>query len=161
MSTPTDPEEHAGAHWWRARLGEAAAALDARLRAGGVPRSDRASARAALQRAFSALEAAPEPRDGGPAPVLVRLVRETDALASPLVPYRPPALRRPIGPPMLRSAVDAGLVDRVVDYAAHAERLSARIDAFLEATGGKPLRLFVADVRTGERESPEMALTEG
>lgn len=161
MSIPVGPEKGAGAHWWRARLGEAAAALDARLRAGGVPRADRASARATLQRAFSMLEGEVEPDAGGPAPVLLRLVRETDALASPLAPYRPPALRRPIGPSALRGPVDAGLVDRVVGYEAHAERLSARIDAFLEATGGKPLRLFVAEVRTAERESPEMALTEG
>jgi hypothetical protein len=147
------------ATWWRARLAEAAAALDARLRSGGVARGDRAAARAALQHAFAALAGTEGAAVSG-AP-LVRLTRETDALAAPVPAYLPPALSRPIGLPPLRSAVDAGLVGRIAGYAAQAERLSARIDAFLEATGGSPLRLFIAEVRPGEPASPEMAFTEG
>jgi hypothetical protein len=156
MKRPDGVRDLPDPHWWRSRLAEAAAALDDRLRAGGVERAGRARARAVLQRAYAALESV-EPDVAQ----LESTLRAADALASPVPLFWPACVRRPFGARTLRSAVDAGLVDRVSAYAGHAERLSARIDAFLEVTGGTPLRLFVAEVRTGDREPPEMAFTEG
>jgi hypothetical protein len=132
-------------------LAEAAAALAERLRAGALPKAERAAARRELNRAFEALEAEADPP--------MAFVREIDTLAAP--PLRWPGGRVRIGLQLRAGCVDPVLLNRIWAYCEAAERVSARIDAFVESTGGEPLRLFVAEVRPGERDAPEMAFTEG
>jgi hypothetical protein len=135
----------------RPLLAEAAAHLAERLRTGALPKPERAAARRALNRAFEALEAEAEPT--------LALVREIDTLGAP--PLRWPGGRVRIGLRLSAGCVDTVLLNRIWAYCDAAERVSARIDAFVESTGGEPLRLFVAEVRPGERDAPEMAFTEG
>lgn len=144
--------------WLQAALTAAAAALAERLRCGGVPKRERAAARAALTRAFELLERLEADPDSTP-PGGHALLREVDTRATG--PLRWPGVVPRIGLAPLKGAVDDTLVDRLWAHGEVAERISTRIDAFLEATGAQPLRLFVVEVRPGERESPEMAFTEG
>lgn len=111
---------------------DAAATLAERLRGGALPRASRSAARRVLVRAFDACE-------NGRADVA--LLREVDALAHPWTPRIPAPPR--IGIRFMRGAVDPALVDRICARERRAERISARIDRFVEATGGTPLRLFV------------------
>lgn len=138
-----------------AMLREAAAELGERLRGGALPKAARGPARALLTRVYEAVE--------GPLPAAVSLglLREVDGLAHPLPPWSPASLRARIGATWIRGAVDTALVTRITSYGEMAERVSARIDAFLEATGAEPLRLFVAEVRQGEREPAELEFTRG
>lgn len=139
----------------RALLAGVAESAGDRLRRGEVARGDRAALRTRLSEAFALVQA-------DAAPELARaahLARRIDTLASPAPPFRltPPR----IGVRFARGAVDPALVERISAYGALAERVSDRIDAFLEATGSEPLRLFVREVVAGTQDSPEMTFTEG
>jgi hypothetical protein len=135
--------------FWRGVLADGARQLGRQLQSGGVDRTDRASIRALLVRAFDALD-----EDV----FSVELVREVDASTRPQA-----VIPRPIRieGPRLMGIVDGDFVDRLWAPERQVDLLIGRLQRFLDCIKREDVRRFLRTPTEGEGPEIDFEYTEG